>query len=252
MNNNLEKLKYSGVKREAKILNASKISTTSSNFPVYDLDLSFENLSHREIKEKNFRIIDSKPYEKRFEAGKSLSIMLDESIKFPPYFSFESSTNKVNTKSIVIRSLFLVLFIAVVVYFYFYAYTSENQGMGWRFLSIKHPLLLSPTILIATWIGLRLLMQTLNVHTGQKAALFKFKGIKIKAKVLDTKITSYINEQPRVAFDLQFYDEKKHVHQCTLKKVVSLLKLNTASQEEIEIIYIPDNPKIVAFADDLD
>ena len=62
---------------------------------------------------------------------------------------------------------------------------------------------------------------------------------------------TYINEQPMIRFDVEYTDNRHHVHRGSLKKVIGLLELDITKQEQIEIFYLPENPSQIAFASDL-
>lgn len=87
---------------------------------------------------------------------------------------------------------------------------------------------------------------------GDNSVLIKFKGIKTQAKLISVSQTgTYINEQPMMRFELEYTDNKHHIHRNSLKKVVGLLELDVTKQAQIEIFYLPENPNEIAFADDL-
>lgn len=247
---NLENIKRNGVNREAKIISAVKISGPKAKYNTYELELLFKNLSDTEIIHKT-EITDSKPHERRFEAGKKLNLILNRDPKKLPAFVIASSNASLNPSGLMLRILGLLLLSALVAGYYFYAYQDESYGMGWRFMSFGHPLIVCPIVLIFYRYLLRFILKKLT-GLGDNSVLIKFKGIKTQAKLISVSQTgTYINEQPMMRFELEYTDNKHHIHRNSLKKVVGLLELDVTKQAQIEIFYLPENPNEIAFADDL-
>lgn len=247
---NLENIKRNGLNREAKIISAVKISGPKAKYNTYELELLFKNLSDTEIIHKT-EITDSKPHERRFEAGKKLNLILNRDPKKLPAFVIASSNASLNPSGLMLRILGLLLLSALVAGYYFYAYQDESYGMGWRFMSFGHPLIVCPIVLIFYRYLLRFILKKLT-GLGDNSVLIKFKGIKTQAKLISVSQTgTYINEQPMMRFELEYTDNKHHVHRNSLKKVVGLLELDVTKQAQIEIFYLPENPNEIAFADDL-
>jgi len=247
---NLENIKRNGLNREAKIISAVKISGPKAKYNTYELELLFKNLSDTEIIHKT-EITDSKPHERRFEAGKKLNLILNRDPKKLPAFVIASSNASINPSGLILRTLGLLLLSALVAGYYFYAYQDESYGMGWRFMSFGHPLIVCPIVLIFYRYLLRFILKKLT-GLGDNSVLIKFKGIKTQAKLISVSQTgTYINEQPMMRFELEYTDNKHHVHRNSLKKVVGLLELDVTKQAQIEIFYLPENPNEIAFADDL-
>lgn len=247
---NLEQIKTKGVVREAKILNAVKISRPKAKYVTYELELLFRNLANVEITHKT-TITDVKPHERRFEAGKKISLILDRDMKEPPYFIIATTKASINIISLFFRILgWSILFFSLIGY-YFYSYQTESYGMGWRFMSFGHPLIVCALVLLFYRYFLRFILKRLT-GINKDSILIKFKGIKTWAKLVKASQTgTYINEQPMIRFELEYIDNKHHSHQTSLKKVVGLLELDVTRQEQIEIFYLEENPKQIAFASDL-
>lgn len=248
---NLEAIKENGVRREAKIINARIISKQNAKFNTYELDLLFKNLSDTEITHKTI-ITDSKPHERRFETGKKLNLLLNKNTKQLPYFIISTTQAKLNNVNLILRILGWLITVISVIGYYFYSYKTESQGMGWRFISFGHPLIICPMVLLFYRFILRFII---NKFTGLNpdSVLIKFKGIKIPARLIKVSQTgTYINEQPMMRFELEYTDNQHRIHKNTLKKVIGLLDLDIAKQKEIDIFYLPENPTQIAFASDLD
>lgn len=247
---NIEKLKLAGVSREAKILSAVKTSKPNEKINTYELELSFKNLADTEITSKTV-ITDAKPHQRRFEAGKKLSLILDRDAKEAPHFIITNTEVGLNIARIAFIVLGWLVFVAAIIGYYIYAYRTESYGMGWRFISFGHPLIVCPMVLLFFRYLLKFIYSKLSGLNGS-SSMIKFKGIKTWAKLVKVSQTgTYINDQPEILFQLEYTDNKHHVHRNSLKKVIRLLELDITKQEKIEIFYLPENPNKIAFASDL-
>jgi hypothetical protein len=247
---NIELLKQNGVHREALILESTNISEPNAGYNTYELNLSFKNLVDVEISQKA-GVNDMKPHEHRFEAGKKVGLLIDKEVKHIPYFIFENSEASINKGIVVLINLGWLLLLAVVAGYYIYSYQSESEGMGWRFMSFGHPLLICPAVLLFYRFLANLIDGKLSGIPGN-APLIKFKGIRTTAKLLAANLTgTYINEQPMINFELEFVDQQNHTHRTSIKKIVSLLDLDSTRQKTADIFYLRDDPRRIAFTNDL-
>jgi hypothetical protein len=247
---NIEQTKAKGISREAKIINATKTSKPGAKLNAYELKLSFKNLADTEITHTT-SLIDSKPHERRFEAGKKINIVLNRDMKQPPYFIITTTQVGINIKNIVLIVLGWLTFLALVIGYYIYSYQTESFGMGWRFMSFGHPLIVCPTVLLFYRYLARYIFTKLT-GTTDDSAIIKFKGIKTWAKLIKVSQTgTYINEQPMIRFEIEYTDNRHKVHRNNLKKIVGFLELDITKQEQIEIFYLPEDPKKIGFASDL-
>ncbi|WP_217606828.1 hypothetical protein [Chitinophaga sp. GbtcB8] len=246
---NITYLREKGIRREAKIMAVTKTSKPNAGYDAYDLNLSFKNLVGAEILQKA-SINDAKPYERRFEVGKKIELLLDKEVKHEPYFIFATSEATIKKAAIALISFGWLALTALVIAYYGYAYLSESEGMGWRFMSLGHPLIVCPAILLFFRIIITLIYHKL-AKPGDAVSI-KFKGIQTDARLLKASQTgTYINEQPQVKFDLEYTDHLKKTHHASLKKIVGLLELDTLKQEHISIYYLKEKPEKIAFASDL-
>ncbi|MCP2029679.1 hypothetical protein L1276_004873 [Flavobacterium sp. HSC-32F16] len=247
---NLEDIKRNGLIREAKIVSAVKISGSKARHNTYELELLFKNLADTEIIHKT-EITDIKPHERRFETGKRLNLILNREPKKLPVFVLANSTAEINGISLILRVFGWLFVAALVTGYYFYSYQDESHGMGWRFMSFGHPLLVCALVLIFYRYLLKFILSKLTGR-NEDSVLIKFKGIKTWAKLISVNQTgTYINEQPMMRFELEYTDNKHQVHRNNLKKIVGLLELDMTKKEQIEIFYLAENPNQIAFADDL-
>lgn len=246
---NIEYLKQHGERREARILTATKLSKSNADYDTYELTLGFKNLVGTEIQQKS-GVNDARPIERRFEVGKKVEILIDQEMKRIPYFIFASTEATIHFSVVILRTLGWLLLLAAITGYYLYAYQSESQGMGWRFMSFGHPLIVCPLVLLSY----KILVGLFSKLSGQAddAALIKFKGVQTTAKLINASQTgTYINEQPMILFDLEYTDDRQQKHRGNLKKIVNLLDLNMTKQEHIDIFYLKEKPERIAFASDL-
>ncbi|NQX38670.1 hypothetical protein SAMN05421820_101701 [Pedobacter steynii] len=248
---NIEYLKKEGEPREARILSVNKLRPAEAKMDTYELALSFKNLVGTEIVQKS-GVNDSKPFERRYEVGKKVTLLIDKEMKRIPYFIFSGTQIRINKRVVLLRSLGWLALVAVLSGYYVYAYQSESHGMGWRFMSFGHPLIVCPLILLFYRILVDLIVNKLGGDYKDNTPLIKFKGIKTNARLISASQTgTYINEQPMIRFELEYTDEKQQKHNGNIKKIVNLLDLNSIKVEYVEIFYLKSDPKRIAFASDL-
>lgn len=246
---NMEKIKSHGLIRQAEILSSQKVSGSGDKIDTYELNLSFKNLADTTITEKMI-VNDSKPYERRFEKGKRVEIIIDKTMTHKPYLIIATTQSHINIPILILKTLGWAIFLALVIGYYRYAYLDESKGAGWRFLNFYHPLIICPFILFLYRILARLFKKYVSRLTENK--LIKFKGIKTTARLISLNQTGvYINEQPQIKFELEYTDNRNQSHRAIVKKTVSILQLDITKQEWIDIFYLPEDPKRIAFANDL-
>jgi len=247
---NIEKLKKEGIVREAKIISSARLSKPGGGYDTYELQLSFKNLSGTEIKQRA-KVNDIKPYERRFEVGKTVELKIDKDLKHIPYFVFSSSEVQIKKASVVLSVLGWLVVVVLVAGYYVFSYQHESYGMGWRFMSIGHPLLVCPAVFLF-YRGLSALILNFSMEF-RKAIRLKFKGKRATANIISVRQTGvFINEQPRVEFNLEYTDDQGRFHKPSLKKVINLLELDITKQKYIDIFYLDEAPDQVAIASDLD
>lgn len=248
---NIDRLKVEGEHREAKILTSVKLAKPEDGCEVYELSVSFKNLVGTEIVQK-MSVNDARPHERRFEAGKKISLLIDKEMKRIPYFIIATAEASIKIPRLMLIILGWLALVAAVMGYYIYAYQTESHGMGWRFMGFGHPLLICPLVLLSYRFFLGFILSKMG-GVKDDAPLIKFKGIRTSAKLLAAGQTgTYINEQPMIRFELEYTDEQRRVHRKSLKKIVDLLDLSSTKQEHVDIFYLRDDPERIAFASDLD
>lgn len=246
---NIEQIKADGVLRNAEILSVEKTSKPGAGIDSYALKLSFKNLADTTV-QVNTTVNDTKPYERRFEKGKRVELLLDQSMKRSPYFIFANAEVRIKIPVLLLKMLGWAIFLALVIWYYGYAYADESRGAGWRFLSFGHPLIVCPLILFCYRILARLLKRYLG--RVDELVLIKFKGRRTSARLINASQTGmYMNAQPQIRFELEYSDYKGQLHRKSLKKVIGLFHLDLIRQEQLDIFYLPEDPSRVALAYDL-
>jgi len=247
---NIEKLKTTGEPRQAKILASAKVSKPGATCDTYELTLQFKNLVGSTVTQQTI-VNDAKPYERRYEVGKTVGILLDKEVNKTPYFIFATTEVSLNKMIIFLTNLGWLAFVAIVVGYYVYSYNLESRGTGWRFMGLGHPLITCAFMLLlyrafATFI--------VSKFVGKPDRLFpiKFKGTQTTARLIKASQTgTYINEQPQINFELEFTDQFHQKHRANIKKIVDLLNLDSTRQEYVSIFYLKEDPSQIAFESDL-
>jgi hypothetical protein len=241
---NIEKLKSTGEHREAKIIAAAKVSKPNAAYDAYELTLQFKNLAGSEIRQKA-TINDSKPYERRYEVGRTVGILLDKEVNKVPYFIIASIEASINKSTIALVNLGWFAVACIVAGYFVYSYSLESEGMGWRFMSLGHPLLVCPAELLFYRFVDAIILSKFRGKPNE-SFLIKFKGTRTTARLIKVSQTgAYIN------FELEFTDQHNQKHKANLKKIVNLFDLDVTKQEDISIFYLKENPQKIAFEKDL-
>lgn len=221
-----------------------------------ELEVSFKNFSGTKITYP-IQLIDSKPQMKRHEIGKSIRLKVDPELKYRPFVLPEGAEITMNKKRAAIMYGLWALAILIIVGYFIYAYQTESHGYGWRFLSLYHPLLSSLArvmlfYLVYHYVIDKMIFSKLLSNTGKKAVRLLFYGHRATAFITDAAQTgTYINENPQVRFDLTFTDHKGNTHKTSLKKVVYMIDLHDVKRESRPVLYMPDDPSVMMFEEDL-
>ncbi|RAJ81916.1 hypothetical protein CLV59_104141 [Chitinophaga dinghuensis] len=246
---NLNRLATNGTPLKAKIMSVKPLKGPNEK----ELKLAVKNLQGEEVTYK-MGINDSRPYENRFETGKHLTLRIDPAFRGFPYVVVEGSFGHVNYRLYAVWLLFL----SGVAYYFYFAYQTESKGDGWRFLVFSHPLIISALVLLSFGlifylVVVKIIWKLLFKGTDGKDALkLKFLGAKTIAKIVRIAQTGvYINEQPEVKYDISFQDKRGTTHQASVKKIIQLIDIGDAKPTEKEIFYLPEDPSLVGFSEDI-
>lgn len=247
---NIEKLKTNGEPREAKILESIRIHKKGPAYDTYELTLQFKNLSGSVVIQKAV-VNDSKPYERRYEVGKTVGILLDKEANKSPYFIFASAAVSIKKTTIFLTNLAWFAFACLVVWYYVYSYDLESNGTGWRFMGIGHPLLTCAFMLLLYRAFAAFIVKKF-IGKPDQLFLIKFKGSQTTARLIKFSQTgTYINAQPMVDFELEYTNQFNQKHRANIKKIVDLFDLDSVRQEYFSIFYLKEDPQKIAFEKDL-
>jgi hypothetical protein len=237
---NLLRIQETGVSREASILSVTNIAAS-----VYELSLSFKNLVNTEIVHKMTVNVS------RFEAGKRVGIIIDKTLKEEPYLILSGTEATVKPTVVALANLLWFTLLGLITVYFMYSYEWESEGMGWRFMSFGHPLIVCPLVLLFYRGLITLIHKNVSGQSGN-TALIKFGGIETQARVMKvTQTGRYFNEQPEMDFELEYTDHRSVTHRQSLKKVIGLLTLDMTKQEMISIFYLKEDPAKIVFTGDL-
>lgn len=213
------------------------------NIAVFRLRLAFTNFSGTPV-EVNYQLMDSKPEEKRYEKGDILELSVNLKKKggqiVPKGFKVVPNPTMV----FLYTFIFLVL-IGTAVYF--------PLTEDWRNFVLPHPWTLIPLINVGTAIFIGLLLKwILNMSSANASVRMIVYGLKVTGNIVSYQQTgTFINEQPQVAFNVEFTDKEGRQHSIVTKKIVSLLDIHKLGTGPVDIMYLPEDPGKMVFSDDL-
>jgi hypothetical protein len=247
----LEKIAKEGISITAKIIDKKQVGTLRDT-TVLDLKLAFNNLAGTAV-EIPYQLNDGKPYENRFEVGKTIEMRasLDErnSIFVPK--TMQAIRNK---GTIFLYSLILLVLLAGAIVYPAFSYQLESQGSGWRFLKFTHPWIMVPLINCGVGAFIWCIACFIAKASGNPAQPLRMVlyGIKTTGTILNYSQTgTYINEQPQVQFEIEYIDQQGYRQATLCKKIISLLDVHKISTGPKEIMYLPAEPQNIMFYEDL-
>lgn len=232
-----------GEPRSALIEEVVSLPGSVDGFPQLRLRLAFDNLSGTPITDE-LVLVDSKPLQRRYEVGRTLPARLSRSPGPYPNMSLEGGTPEINRSTLWWRAVTGVFLVAVVASAYGMAWQLQNDGLGWTFLSLGHPLLICPLVLWVFVVGIRLLMRRLQADAAGNA--LKYRGVRTVAIIDDVRQTgAFFNEQPQVEFQLRFTDVAGQPQRAVIRRYVPLIDLATIPRDTLQILYDPASPQRV-------
>ncbi len=212
--------------------------------------LSFTNFAGEQVTE-TMEINDSKPYERRYETGKTVDLRIDPELRQPCMLP-DGTVTRLKKGVLTIRIIGLVLIVAAITGYYFFSYQYEGGGASWQFIVFWHPLILCPLILLFNDLGIGGLLRK-HLGPGKHDLRLKLYGRKTMATLKSASQTGLsVNDQPQLLFVLEYTDNLGKKYQVSFKKVVSLLDLDIARKEQLAIFYLPEAPLTVALASGLE
>lgn len=232
-----------GEPRNARIEQVVSLPGTVDGFPQLRLRLAFENLSGTPITDE-LVLVDSKPMQQRYELGRTLPARLSRSPGAYPNMSLEGGAPEINHGTLWLRAAVGAFFMALVASAYGVAWHLQNDGLGWTFLSLGHPLLISPLVLCGFVVGVRLLLRRLQADAAGNA--LKYRGVGTVASIAEVRQTgAFFNEQPQVEVQLGFTDVAGRAQRAVIRRYVPLIDLARIPRETMDILYDPKDPQRV-------
>lgn len=244
------------ITKEATILSVNTIKQGKK--PMLELLLLFENLSGHPIHRK-IRVWDSKPHLKRFSVdGKiPIGLTLAKKPKDPVFLSLDEC--RISFTFLLVCSLKVIVYVigcylfmgeaakrifaSPEVYEHLFA-NSEIWQMGLIFLGVIIFL-----YFLLQKIGL---MATGATKTQHWELLYQ--GFGTLATINSYKDTgTMINDNPVVGFNYSFVDKTGKTITGSDKKVVGKLEVGTLPDlQKMEVMYLPDNPSVSRFLENLE
>ncbi|MCW3465298.1 hypothetical protein [Chitinophaga nivalis] len=251
MRKDVLRLLKNGVKKKGRVLVSKEQGVFAAGIVTMEITFALQNFSGTEIKEQ-YVIHDTKPAERRYDVGKTIGVLVDDTLKARPYLTLEGATVGLRMGRMILLSLAWLAVAAAVAGYYCFSYVLENYGTGWRFLKFYHPLVLCGVILLASGIGWRWLLRMI-AGSPENGLELKYYGILTEAAIVAAAQTgTYINEQPEIRFELRYQDQQGRTQNASVKKIVPLLELDITKQATVPIFYLKDKPQEVAFASDME
>jgi hypothetical protein len=237
------RLLQQGEKKSGKII-SNKILFDKEERQGISIKVSFRNFSDSEVT-KSLEFVDTKPYQRRFEVGNNIGLLLDPALK-PPYIAIEGQSAHWNKTVLLFIFFGLLLLIGLATGVLTYSYIHESKGYGWRYLSFWHPYLMIPASFIF-YFGLFAGISRFFIN-DMKPYMF-FYGKKTDARIDAVRQTgTEINNQPQLLFSVSYKDDMGRTYQASFKKVVNLLHLAGLQPDGvIPIMYDPKNPNRIEF-----
>lgn len=211
---------------------------------VLQLRLAFTNFSGTPV-EVDLQLMDSRPEEKRYEIGNIMELSVNMKKKGGQIVPKGITVTRNMPMLYLYTFIFLVL-IGVAVYY--------PLVEDWRHFVLPHPWILVPLINIGAAIVIGFLLKLImNAGGGgNNSVQMVVYGLRTTGNILSYKQTGmYINEQPQVAFNLEFTDQQGKQHSMVMKKIVSLLDVHKLQNGPVEIMYLPEDPGAIIFYEDL-
>lgn len=248
LKDNHSKIIRHGKPVSAKILDKFVKSTRKDGTESIEIDIEFENFSSTIVRNR-IDAEDTKPYENRFEVGKTLAIRLNPEGELP-LFVIEGSSMEHKKSKAFTWIIFNVVYSVII---FIVSYKFLSRGFGWRFLSPWFPWVIIPylAILLTRTLGVlgnsSYLSKKLNgARTAEDSAKLLLYGKKTIANITKADQTGmFINDQPEISYRINFTDENNQQHQKSFKKIVLLTDLYKNQLGEREILYLPGNSDVL-------
>jgi len=211
---------------------------------VLQLRLAFTNLAGTPV-EAGYQLMDSKPAERRYEKGSQIELSVNMKKKAGLVVPKGIQVIR-NVPMVYLYTFIFLVLIGVAVYY--------PVSADWRYFVLPHPWTLIPLINLGTALFIGFLIGMIGKVSGasKNAVRMVMYGVKAQGEITSYNQTGlYINEQPQVAFNIEFTDKQGIRHSMVTKKIVSLLETHKLGTGPVEIMYLPEAPETVVFYEDL-
>lgn len=247
----LEKTAQEGIEITAKII-SKKQTGVFRDMAILDLELAFNNLVGTPV-QIPYQLNDGKAFENRFEVGNTIQMRANLNGKQATFVPKQMQVVRNSGITILYVLIFVFLLLAAFAYPIF-SYWLESNGSGWRFLKISHPWIMVPLINLGVGFIIWLIARTIGKANSNPAEPLRMVlyGLKVNAQILSYRQTGmYINEQPQVAFELEYTDQQGIKQSFVYKKIISLLEIHKLDKGNVDIMYLPNEPQNIVFYEDL-
>lgn len=232
--------------------------TKRGRFQSIKMKIEFLNFSQTLIQEE-FRLIDTKPEENRYEQGKKVMLLIDDIAKGGPAIKIAGGKTVIGKPFMLISAILLsgVFYGA----WFIYKLTLSKINNDWSRIDelfAKNEAMPSIGIiflgiLVFEWFIFRTIVRIGSSKKKVNDRELKFYGEKTIAtinKYEDTGVS--INNNPKVKFFYTFTDRNGRQHSSEDAKVIGKLEIGyLPSMNEIEIFYMPQNPENSKFTENL-
>ncbi|MBI3133742.1 MAG: hypothetical protein HYZ14_03615 [Bacteroidetes bacterium] len=245
----------SGRPVQGTIVSAQK---SGGRFKMMRLKIEFPNLAQTPIQEE-FRFVDSKPEENRYDEGRRVTILIDENAKNGPVVKLAGGKTVIG-KGFILLSAILLSTALYGSWFLYKLTIARIQGDWSRIDELFATNEAMPAIgiaftaaLIFQWFLFRFIQTIGSTKKKVSDRELKFYGEKTMATVTryeDTNVT--INDNPKVKFYYTFTDKNGNNHQGEDAIVIGKLEIGLLpTLKAREIFYMPQSPENSKFTENL-
>ena len=178
--------------------------------------------------------------------GQSFTLYLNPELRAPAFASPSLVVPKMVEQSGFYLFIFAVLYCLITAFVWFIVLDHQLT------MSLAHPWIVTPVMgfLLLNWTS-RFFNYNETLVKPEVSQLILV-GKSAQAEVIQVKETGIErSESPEVKFTLRFTDDEGQSHTLQIKQIVKHTELYQMKGKLREIIYLPDNPKVVVFADQL-
>lgn len=232
--------------------------TGKGRFQSIRMTVEFPNLSQTMIKEE-FRFVDSRPEEHRYEEGKRITILVDDMAKGGPEAKIAGGKTVIGKGFLLLSAILLSA--AFYGSWYLYQLTLTRIGNDWsridELFMPDGPMPLMGIIFIAVLIfqwfvfgWVKKIGSSSKKINDRDLKYYGEKAIATIHKYEDTNIT--INDNPKVRFHYTFTDRNGRPHTSEDSMVIGKLQIGLLpTMKEKEILYMPQSPENSKFIENL-